>query len=73
MSAISHAAMILNWFENLLENEQPPRWMWALDEDLAQHFERVKADRDSGMDSDPGGDGPMMQNEYARDRGRNAR
>lgn len=66
--------MILNWFENLLEAEQPPRWMWALDEDLAEHFERIKSDRDAGRDpDDDSGDGPMMQNEYAKDRGRNAR
>lgn len=64
--------MILGWFENLLEKEQPPRWMWTLDEELSDHFDRIKSDRDAGRDFEPE-DGPMMQNEYARDRGRNAR
>lgn len=64
--------MILNWHEHLIEAEIPPPWMWTLDEELSGHFERIKADRDSGVDHDSS-DGPMMQNEYARDRGRNAR
>lgn len=63
--------MILNWHENLIEAEIPPRWMWELDEELADHFDRIRADRDS--DRDTGDDGPMMQNEYALERRRNAR
>lgn len=70
--ALAHAVMILGWQENLLEGEMPPRWTWALDEELNRHFERVKADRDSGRDADSD-DGPMMTNEYAQDRGRHAR
>lgn len=71
MSAISHASMILNWQENLLEAEIPPRWMWTIDDEIADHFRQVKADRESGRDTSS--DGPMTQNEYAKNRGRNAR
>lgn len=72
--ALSHAVMILGWQEHLLEAEMPPRWAWCLDEELNRHFERVKSDRDSGRDRDyDDADGPMMQNEYARNRGRHAR
>lgn len=70
--AVSHAVLILGWQENLLKSEMPPRWMWALDEDLTRHFERIAADRESGRESDPE-DEPMMHNEYARNRGRHAR
>jgi hypothetical protein len=68
--------MIIFWQENLLEKEMPPRWMWALDEELNRHFEHVKAKRSSDYDVDDDDDrpaGPMLQNEYARGRGRNAR
>ncbi len=52
----------------------PPRWMWALDEELSQHFERIQAKRKHGNDDDDDDDepaGPMMRNEYAEHRGRN--
>jgi hypothetical protein len=67
--------MIMFWQENVLEKDTPPRWMWSLDEELSDHFERVKAKRDGGDDDDDrdDGPGPMLQNEYAKNRGRNAR
>lgn len=53
----------------------PPRWMWALEDDLKIHFQRVVARRENGgIDDDDREDtAPMLQNEYAKNRGRNAR
>lgn len=50
----------------------PPAWMWHLDEELEEHFEKVAERRKSGKDRDDDDhDGPMMvRNEYARGRGR---
>jgi hypothetical protein len=47
----------------------PPVWMWALPWELERHFEKVKDRRDSGREWDDEA-GPMLQNEYARGRGR---
>jgi hypothetical protein len=71
MTAINHAIVILSWYEHLPSDEMPPRWMWHLNDELEQHFDMVKANRGNGATNDD--DGPMMKNEYARDRGRNAR
>lgn len=54
----------------------PPEWMWLLDEDLIDHFEKVRGDREdrygtSSRDKDDDS-GLMMQNEYAKGRGRSA-
>jgi len=66
------------WQENLPSKEIPPRWMWALDDELNRHFEWVRKQRDDPDDHDrdldePASVGPMLQNEYAKNRGRNAR
>jgi hypothetical protein len=65
--------LIVFWQENVLEKDMPPRWMWSLDEELSRHFERVR-DRDGSdvNDDDDRPAGPMLQNEYAKGRGRNA-
>jgi len=52
--------------------------MWALDDELNRHFEWVRKQRDDPDDHDrdldePASVGPMLQNEYAKNRGRNAR
>lgn len=65
--------MIAFWQENLLEKDMPPRWMWSLDEELSRHFERIREKDDDPRADDDDGPGPMMQNEYAKNRGRNAR
>jgi hypothetical protein len=79
---VSRAVLILSWQENLTKDETPPRWMWALDEDLNEHFQRVKEERDRkyGTGSDDDDDdrherpsGPMLKNELAQNRGRNLR
>lgn len=66
-SAISHAFLILNWQENLPEDEMPPRWMWHLDWELEQWFEEVDLARKSKYGgADDGGDEesvPMVRNE----------
>lgn len=72
VTAISHAVMVIGWQENLLEAEIPPRWTWTLDDELGRHFDWIRSQRESGSDIEPM-DGPTMQNEYARNRGRNAR
>lgn len=54
----------------------PPEWMWLLDEELIDHFDRIKSERQarygtsSRSNDDDDDNGLMMQNEYARGRGR---
>lgn len=49
--------------------------MWALPDELESHFEWVKLSRQSGFVDDGDDDlaGPVLHNEHARGRGRNAR
>jgi hypothetical protein len=65
------------WQENLPNKEMPPKWMWALDDELTRHFDWVQRQRDDPNDDrdddEPRSVGPMLQNEYAKNRGRNAR
>lgn len=63
--------------EHLTEEDMPPQWMWPLAEQLEDHFEKVKERRKSKYDSGPDDDedevnAPMIRNEYARGRGREA-
>lgn len=45
--AISHANWILDASENLAdESERPKHWMWAHDELMEAHFERVRKARE---------------------------
>ena len=44
--AIDHALRIVNWQENLTEDEMPPKWMWHLDWELETHFEIIKSKRE---------------------------
>lgn len=66
-SAIAHAYSILNWQENLTEEEMPPRWMWHLDWELEQWFEEVDIARQAKYnvgDSDSGDEqAKMVKNE----------
>lgn len=64
---------IIQWRENLTEEEMPPEWMWDNDEELERHFERIKAKRrraGPGDDDDDDDQGLTVHNEYARGRGR---
>lgn len=74
VDVIGRAQMIIHWQENMLSKDMPPRWMWPLDDELNAHFERLhlRSPDDSDDDREPIG-GAMLQNEYARNRGRNLR
>lgn len=71
MYAVSEALTVLSWYENLPEDEQPPRHIWWSDDLLEQWFRNVKENRknDSGEGHRPrssyeeADDVPMAQNE----------
>ena len=68
MYAVSEALTVLSWFENLPEEEQPPRHIWWSDELVADWFRNVRTKRgkaSSGKTSfyEQSEDVPMMQNE----------
>lgn len=69
---MDHALSVLNWQENLLPNDLPPRWMWHLDHELERWFDAIKAERDRPMSSPSGErEAPMMINTlHPRNRGR---
>lgn len=71
--ALEQAQRVLNWQENLMEEEMPPAWMWPFDQQLEEWFEEVERKRKSkyGADSDDDDEpmGDMMQNEFAKGRG----
>lgn len=71
LDAISQASLVLSWYENLPSSDMPPKWMWVLSDDLEEHFRQLREKRSGGDSSEQ--PAPMMQNEYARGRGRNAR
>lgn len=78
MRAVNHAHVILGWQENLSNDETPPEWMWALDDELEKWFEEVEETRKekygTGGRSDDARSNdtvvPMMQNELTRNRRR---
>ena len=47
MLAIDHSIRLLNWQENLLDDEMPAKWMWHLDSELETHFAMIKEKRKS--------------------------
>ncbi len=48
MTAVNDALTVLSWFENLPEDEQPPRQFWWSDELLNKWFTNVREKRDAG-------------------------
>ena len=73
--AIDHAMGILDWQSNLPSEDQPPRWMWAFDDELSTWFDEVRRkqkERYGGKDSDSGDGGQWDTNLAAAGRGRNA-
>lgn len=78
-AVVNWAMLIVLWQENLPEDEMPPRWMWALDDELNDYFEKLKEARKRkfGIGDDDQDDvetsGPMLKNELAENRGRNLR
>ena len=77
--AVSSALTVLSWFENLPDEEQPPREIWYSEELLADWFKKVKENRgnkkSSGTKSkalyDRAEDAPMTDNELAAETRRN--
>ena len=68
LRAISHANKILDWHENMVEDDIPPEWMWTFDEALNEWFEDLKASRANPTPEHT--EVPMMENEFAAGRGR---
>lgn len=68
VAAVAFAQRILNWQENMLDEDRPPRWMWFCDHDLDDWFEalRFKRLQNNGGSSDSEPEGPMIQNELTR-------
>jgi hypothetical protein len=62
--AISHASMVLSWYENLMKHEIPPQWMWIFADELEEWFEEVEAERRSS--SNIGDNTHLVDNEYER-------
>lgn len=66
---VSEALTVLSWFENLPDDEQPPRHIWWSDEMLSEWFRNVKENRkkEAGpvrrSSYDEATDVPMSENE----------
>lgn len=72
MTAISHANTILDWFENLPSDEQPPTWMWPFPDELKEWFDEVKIAREQKYGRSDDGDGwaesgSIIENEWSYD------
>lgn len=70
LKTISHATKIMDWHENLTEDDVPPEWMWPFDKELEKHFEQVKKNMEDPTPkaTDDRTEVPLMQNELAHDR-----
>lgn len=68
--AIEHAHRVLDWQENLSQDELPPRWMWPFETELEIWFEDVETKREAKYGGSSGGSEdsstPMMSNELTR-------
>jgi hypothetical protein len=69
---LNYALSVIGWYENLPEEEQPPRHIWWSEEKLAKWFKEVKEARDAGTSPaggrssyDAADDVPMTDNELA--------
>lgn len=70
LRAISHANKILDWHENLMEEDIPPEWMWPFDKALDEWFDDIKAAHaQGGSQRDDREVVPMMSNDLAEGRG----
>jgi hypothetical protein len=70
--AIEQGYTILGWYENLTNEERPPKWTWHLDHELVEWFKELDRKRKEkfNIDSDDDESPEMMQNEYSKGRGR---
>lgn len=60
--AIAEALTVLSWFENLPDDEQPPRHIWWSEDLIAEWFRNVKDARKK----DSGGSGQKPESSYER-------
>jgi hypothetical protein len=67
--------MILNWMENLSNDERPPEYLWEDDKGLELWWATVEAKREDGAsisrgpqdaDEDDSGTPRQMENDHAR-------
>lgn len=67
LTALNEGLTVFSWFENLPEDEQPPRAIWWSSELLDDWFEEVKKAREKGRSVgssyDRADDAPMVSNE----------
>lgn len=55
VQAISHASYILTTSENFMdEDEHPPTWKWAFQDEMKLHFERLKRKREEKFGGNKG-------------------
>lgn len=47
---LDHGIRILEWMENLPDDEMPEKWKWHLDWEIESHFENVKEMRKKKYD-----------------------
>ncbi len=68
------------WQDNLKKKDCPPQWMWHLDIELSEWFERLAEERDEGGTGDEDDERPRKRdtqvpterNDFAKGRGRNS-
>lgn len=70
MVAIEHAHTVLDWQENLTQDEMPPQWMWHLDEEVGPFLEEVFRDRRESMGGNGNETADMMSNDLSKGRGK---
>lgn len=69
LRAIYHANKILDWYENLTEDDIPPEWMWPFETALDEWFKERKAEKATGSEaSDDRTVVPLMENELTAGR-----
>lgn len=71
VQAVNLALAVISWFENLPQDELPPRHIWWSEERLDEWFELVRERRKEDSSGrrkrspyDDADDAPMTQNEY---------
>jgi hypothetical protein len=73
VEAVGIALQVLSWYENLPEDEQPPRHIWWSDKLVGEWFDEVNRKRsekyggEKKSSYDTADDVPMMSNEYDTD------
>lgn len=66
MTSLDHALRILNWQENLMDDEMPERWKWHLDSEIETHFKLIKDKRTySSGSSDSSSEDDWDENAYS--------